>query len=66
MIKRFHQLSIQRKAMVIVVLVLAGSGVVLGAVRLGKRTPTVPTIEVKRGEFLDSMQFRGEVKALSR
>jgi RND family efflux transporter MFP subunit len=33
-------------------------------VRYGKRTPTVPTIEVKREEFLDSMQFRGEVKAL--
>lgn len=64
MIKRFRQLSMQRKAMAIVVLVLAGSGVVLGAVRLGKRTPTVPTIEVKRGEFLDSLQFRGEVKAL--
>ena len=64
MIKRFRQLSVQRKAMAIVVLVLAGSGVVLGAVRLGKRTPTVPTVEVKRGEFLDSVQFRGEVKAL--
>ena len=64
MIQRFRQLSIQRKALVIAILVLAGSGVVLGAVRLGKRTPTVPTIEVKREEFLDSMQFRGEVKAL--
>jgi HlyD family secretion protein len=64
MIKRFHELSIQRKVMAIAILVLAGSGVVLGAVRLGKRTPTVPTIEVKRGEFLDSLQFRGEVKAL--
>ena len=50
--------------MAIVILVLAGSGVVLGAVRLGKRTPTVPTIAVTRGEFLDSLQFRGEVKAL--
>jgi RND family efflux transporter MFP subunit len=64
MIQRFRQLSMQRKAMAIVILVLAGSGVVLGAVRLGKRTPTVPTIEVRRGEFLDSLQFRGEVKAL--
>lgn len=64
MIKRFHELSIRRKVMAVAILVLAGSGVVLGAVRLGKRTPTVPTIEVKRGEFLDSLQFRGEVKAL--
>ena len=64
MIQRFRKLSMQRKAIAIAILVLAGSGVVLGAVRLGKRTPTVPTIEVKREEFLDSMQFRGEVKAL--
>ncbi len=64
MIRRFHQLSMGRKAIVVAILLLAGSGVVLGAVRLGKRSPTVPTIEVKRGEFLDSMQFRGEVKAL--
>jgi len=64
MIQRFRQLSMRRKAMAVVILVLAGSGVVLGAVRLGKRTPTVPTIAVKRGEFLDSLQFRGEVKAL--
>src|SRR5580700_5529037 len=64
MLQRFRQLSMQRKAMAIVILVLAGSGVVLGAVRLGKRSPTVPTYEVKRGEFLDSLQFRGEVKAM--
>src|SRR5580698_3175135 len=64
MIQRFRQLSMRRKAMAVVILVLAGSGVVLGAVRLGKRTPTVPAIAVKRGEFLDSTQFRGEVKAM--
>jgi HlyD family secretion protein len=64
MIQRFRQLSVRSKVIAIAILVLAGSGVVLGAVRLGKRTPTVPTYEVKRGEFLDSLQFRGEVKAL--
>jgi HlyD family secretion protein len=64
MIQRFRQLSMRSKVMAIVILVLAGSGVVLGAVRLGKRNPTVPTYEVNRGEFLDSMQFHGEVKAL--
>jgi HlyD family secretion protein len=62
--ERLRQLWIQRKAMVITVTVLAASGVVLGAVRLSKRSPTVPTYEVKRGEFLESLQFRGEVKAL--
>jgi HlyD family secretion protein len=64
MIRRFRELSMQGKTIAIAILVLAGSGVLLGAVRLGKRTPTVPTIAVKRGEFLDSLQFRGEVKAL--
>lgn len=64
MMKRFQQLWIQRKAMVITIMVLAASGVVLGAVRLSKRSPTVATYEVKHGEFLDSLQFRGEVKAL--
>jgi RND family efflux transporter MFP subunit len=64
MFQRFRELSMQGKAIAIVSLLLAGSGVVLGAARLGKRSPTVPTIEIKRGEFLDSTQFRGEVKAL--
>jgi RND family efflux transporter MFP subunit len=62
--ERFLRLWIRRKVLVITILVLAGSGVVLGAVRLTHRSPTVPTLEVKRGEFLDSLQFRGDVKAL--
>jgi RND family efflux transporter MFP subunit len=64
MIQRFHRLSIRGKGMVIAGLLLAGSVAGLGAARLGKRSPTVPTVEVKRGEFLDSTQFRGEVRAL--
>ena len=64
MMERIHRLWIRRKALVITVVLLAGSGVVLGAVHLSKRSPTVPTCQVKRGEFLDSLQFRGEVKAL--
>jgi HlyD family secretion protein len=64
MIQRFRQLSTQGKAMAIVIILLAGSGVLLGAARLGKRSPTVPTIAVRRGEFLDSAQFGGEVKAM--
>lgn len=64
MIRRFHQLSKRGKVAAVAILLLAGCGVVWGTVRLGRRGPTVPTIEVKRGEFLDSLQFRGEVKAL--
>jgi HlyD family secretion protein len=64
MMRRFRHLSARGKVVVVAVILLAGSGVLFGAVRLGRRSPTVPTIEVKRGEFLDSLQFRGEVKAL--
>lgn len=64
MVQRFRQLWIRRKVLVVIVILLACCGVVLGAVRLTKRSPTVPTFQVKRGEFLDSVQFRGEVKAL--
>jgi HlyD family secretion protein len=62
--RRFRQLSARGKSAVIAILLLVGSGVLLGAVRLTRHAPTVPTIGVKRGEFLDSFQFRGEVKAL--
>jgi RND family efflux transporter MFP subunit len=64
MMRRFSQLSARAKLMVVVSILLAASGVLLGGVRMGRRAPTVPTIVVKREEFLDSLQFRGEVKAL--
>ena len=64
MVERIQQLWLKRKVLLITVVLLAGSGVLLGAVRLSRRAPTVPTYLVKRGEFLDSEQFSGEVKAL--
>jgi len=35
-----------------------------GIVHLARATPSVPTIEVRRGEFIDRLQIRGEVKAM--
>src|SRR6478735_743894 len=61
--QRFQRLSARGKVLAVAAILLVGSGVVLAAVRLGRRGPQVPTTEVKRGEFLDSLQFRGEVKA---
>ncbi len=63
-IARMKQLWIRRKVMVVAVVLLVGSGVVFGAVRYSNRSPEVPTLDVKRGEFIDSIQFRGEVKAM--
>jgi len=61
---RIRQLWSQRKAWVLLIGLL-GSGALLGAaVRYTNRSPAVPTFDVKRGEFVDSLQFRGEVKAL--
>lgn len=37
--------------------------VVFGFAR-SRKSPTVPTFQVQRGEFLDVMQFRGEIKAM--
>lgn len=64
MIARMKQLWIRRKLLVVVVVLLVGGGAVLGAVRYSNRSPAIPTFDVKRGEFIDSVQFRGEVKAM--
>jgi hypothetical protein len=50
---KLQQLWAKRKIMLICVLLLVGSGALLGAVKLGRHAPPVPTFEVKRGEFLD-------------
>ena len=63
MIDRLYRLWSQRKAAVVIV-VLVASGVVLGAVRLIGHSPSVPTLTIQRGEFVDSVEFRGEIKAL--
>ena len=36
----------------------------LGAIRYSHRAPAIPTIDVRRGEFIDSLDIRGEIKAL--
>lgn len=64
MMQRFRRLSTRGKTIAIALVLLLSSGVLLGAVRLSRRAPGVPTTEVKREDFLDSLQFRGEVKAL--
>jgi HlyD family secretion protein len=55
---------LKQRRLAIGALVLLACGVVFGAVRYSRRSPTIPTIEVKRMEFLDSLQFRGECTAL--
>ncbi|HEV2619167.1 MAG TPA: HlyD family efflux transporter periplasmic adaptor subunit [Acidobacteriaceae bacterium] len=45
-------------------IVLAGCGAIFGYTRMGKHATDTPTFQVKREEFLEVLQFRGQVKAM--
>jgi HlyD family secretion protein len=47
-----------------VAILAAGSLAVFGWVRSEKKPPPVSTFQVQRAEFLDAIQFRGELKAM--
>jgi HlyD family secretion protein len=55
---------VKRRPAVKAAVLLGGCILLLGAIRYSHHAPGVSTIEVKRGEFLDSIQFQGEVSAL--
>ena len=63
MIGKLKALVVQRRFATAATVLLA-CGLLFGAARYNRRSPSVPTIEVKRTEFLDSMQFRGECTSL--
>jgi RND family efflux transporter MFP subunit len=52
-----------RKAWVVLAVLFAGTAAIYGLVHLTSKPSKVPAFEVKREEFVDSLQFRGEVKA---
>lgn len=64
MIPGIQGLRFRRKTLVVVVALAASSAVIFGLVRYSSRAPLVPTFQVKRGEFLDVLEFRGELKAM--
>lgn len=53
----------RRAVAAIVVLMACGIGL-FGWVRAARREPSLPSFQVQRAEFLDVLQFRGDVKAL--
>jgi len=63
MIPRLQQIWARQKP-VVAAGIIAACMLLLGAIRYGHRAPAIPTIDVKRGEFLDSFQIRGEIAAL--
>ena len=64
MISRVQQIWTRHKGLVTSGIIAVLCVLLLGAIRHSHRAPAVPTIDVKRGEFLDSLEIRGEIKAL--
>lgn len=60
---RLRRILIKHRKIAVAALILACSVGLFGWVRSAKRDPTEPVFEVQRSEFLDVLQFRGELKA---
>src|SRR5437660_5308975 len=60
-VRRFWE---RRRNTAIIALLVATTVLLLGAIRYSHHSPRLPTFEVQSVEFLDSLQFRGEVTAL--
>ena len=54
----------RHRAAAIIALLAVSTVAVYGLVRYSHHAPTGATVEVKRGEFVDAIQFRGELKAM--
>ncbi|MDR3771956.1 MAG: HlyD family efflux transporter periplasmic adaptor subunit [Terracidiphilus sp.] len=61
---RLTELWIKRRTLVVVFVLAAASAAVFGLVHYSSKAPSVPTFQVKRGEFLDALEFRGQLKAM--
>jgi HlyD family secretion protein len=64
MIENWRRWCLRHKAIVVIAALVAASVALFGMVRSLHHAPTVATYQVKRGEFLDVLQFRGEMKAM--
>jgi multidrug efflux pump subunit AcrA (membrane-fusion protein) len=53
----------KHRGLVIVLGLVVLSGVSFGAVRFSRPVPTIPTAVVQRGDFIETVQFRGHVIA---
>jgi len=65
MMKQWILNALGKQIALAAILALAlGSAAVFALVHTSKKAPSLPTFQVKRGEFLDVIQFRGELKAM--
>jgi RND family efflux transporter MFP subunit len=56
--------SSKRRTMIVVFALMAASAAVFAVAHYSHKAPVVPTFQVKRGEFLDALQLRGQLKAM--
>lgn len=64
MVDRIKSVWRRRRRLMVAIAAVAVVAVSLVAVRRARSAPLLPTAVVKRGEFVDTLQLRGEVKAL--
>ena len=64
MTPRLRTFATRHKVIRVASVLAFGSLAVFGWVRSSRRNPPVPVFQVQRAEFLDALQFRGEVKAM--
>ncbi|MBS1804138.1 MAG: HlyD family efflux transporter periplasmic adaptor subunit [Acidobacteria bacterium] len=63
MIDSLHRLFREHRMFAVAGIILAGSAGLFGWVHSVKKDPIEPVFQVQRSEFLDVLQFRGELKA---
>jgi HlyD family secretion protein len=61
---RIRELWRRHKTLSVVVFLAVSTATVYAVARYSRRAPSVATFEVKRDEFVDALQFRGELKAM--
>jgi HlyD family secretion protein len=59
-----QNLWMQHRTLLVVLALAAASAAVFGFDHYSRKAPSLPTYQVERGEFLDALQFRGQLKAL--
>ncbi len=62
--RRLLDLWAKRRTTVAAVALATASAALYGVAHFSTKSPTVPTFQVKRDEFLDVLQFRGQLKAM--
>jgi HlyD family secretion protein len=62
---KFQNLWNRKWGTILVVSTLVASFLLFGAFRFAKAVPDIPSAVVQRGEFVDYVQLRGEVKAVT-